>query len=43
MACRKDLSYGAAIVCEPVRNSGLCVPLLLGNQHTERLHNLVHE
>ena len=29
--------------CVYVRSSSLCVPLLPGNQHTERLHNLVHE
>ena len=29
--------------CVYVRNSSLCVPLLPGNQHTQRLHNLVHE
>ena len=29
--------------CVYVRSSSLCVPLLPGNQHTQRLHNLVHE
>ena len=29
--------------CVYVRSSNLCVPLLPGNQHTERLHDFVHE
>ena len=29
--------------CVYVRSSTLCAPVLPGNQHTERLHNLVHE
>ena len=29
--------------CVYVRSSNLCVPLLPSSQHTERLHDLVHE